>query len=101
MRQPYTHGRWVAKEGREAEFQAAWEELAEWTARNIPGAVGGEARLLQDIENPRLFYSFGPWQSLEAIEAWRASAGFQERVGQVRELLEAFEAHTLDLVAQH
>ena len=98
MRQLYTHGRWVVREGQQERFQAAWQELAEWTNANVSGAVGGEARLLQDLDDPRRFYSFGPWDSLEAIEAWRASDGFQQRVGRVRELLESFEAHTLRLV---
>jgi len=34
------------------------------------------------------------------IEAWRASAGFQERVGGFQELLESFEPYTLDLAAE-
>ena len=100
MGQLYTHGRWVAKEGQQDRFQAAWQELAEWTAANIPGAVAGEARLLQDLEDPTRFYSFGPWESMQAIQAWRTHPGFQERVGRVRDLLDSFEAHTLSLVAQ-
>jgi len=98
--QLYTHGRWVVKAGQEERFQAAWRELAEWTNANISGAIGGEAKLLQDLDDPTLFYSIGPWQSLEAIQAWRADAGFQARVGAVRELLESFEPHTLRLVVQ-
>jgi heme-degrading monooxygenase HmoA len=100
MGQLYTHGRWVVKEGQQERFQAAWQELAEWTNANVEGAVGGEARLLQDLDDPRLFYSFGPWETLEAIQAWRVADGFQERVGRVRELLDSFEAHTLRLVVQ-
>jgi heme-degrading monooxygenase HmoA len=100
MGQLYTHGRWVVKEGQEEKFQAAWQETAEWTNANISGTVAGEARLLQDLEDPTRFYSFGPWETLEAIEAWRGADGFQERVGRVRELLESFEAHTLRLVVQ-
>jgi quinol monooxygenase YgiN len=100
MEQPYTHGHWVVKEGQEDAFQADWQDLADWTSRNVAGAVVGEARLLQDIERPTHFYSFGPWQSLDAIDAWRADEGFQQRVGRIRELLESFEANTLRLVAQ-
>jgi heme-degrading monooxygenase HmoA len=100
MGQLYTHGRWVVKEGQQERFQAAWQELAEWTNANVEGAVGGEARLLQDLDDPRLFYSFGPWESLEAIQAWRAADGFQARVGRIRELLDSFEARTLRLVVQ-
>lgn len=100
MGQLYTHGRWVVKEGQEAAFQAAWQEFAEWTNANISGAVNGEARLLQDLDDPRIFFSFGPWESLEAIQAWRASDGFQERIGRMRDLLASFEAHTMRTVRQ-
>lgn len=100
MGQLYTHGSWVVKEGQEEAFQAAWQGFAEWTNANISGTVAGEAKLLRDLEDPTRFYSFGPWDSLEAIQAWRADPGFLERVGQMRELLVAFEAHTLRLVVQ-
>ena len=100
MGQHYTHGRWVVKEGQLDSFQAAWQEFAEWTNANVSGTVGGEARLLQDLEEPTRFYSFGPWDSLEAIQAWRADRGFQERVEHMRELLVSVEAHTLRLVVQ-
>lgn len=59
MGQPYTHGRWVVKEGQQERFQAAWQELAEWTNANISGAVGGEARLLQDLERVVLVAAAG------------------------------------------
>jgi heme-degrading monooxygenase HmoA len=100
MEQLYTHGHWVVNEGQEEKFQATWQEAAEWTNANISGTVDGEARLLQDLDDPTHFYSFGPWDSLEAIQAWRSDPGFQERVGHMRELLASFEAHTLRLVVQ-
>jgi heme-degrading monooxygenase HmoA len=96
----YTHGRWVVKEGQQERFQAAWQELADWTNAEISGAVAGEARLLQDLDDPTLFLSFGPWDSLDAILAWRADPGFKERVGHIRELLVSFEARTLSSVVQ-
>ena len=100
MGQLYTHGRWVVKEGQQKKFEAAWQEVAEWTNANFLGVVGGEARLLQDLDDPTLFYSFGPWETLDAIRAWRADDGFGERVGRMRELLESFEPHTLRTVAE-
>ena len=100
MGERYTLGRWQVKEGREDEFRAAWQAFAEWTAANVPGAVAGEAKLLQDIDDSRVFYSVGPWESIEAIAAWRATAGFQERVAGMRELLDDFEPHTLRLVVR-
>ena len=96
--QPYTHGTWIVKSGKEEDFIRAWKELAEWTKANVPGA--GTARLLRDREQPNRFASFGPWGSLAAIAAWRQMAEFQQRVARLRELLESFEPHTLELVAE-
>lgn len=67
----------------------AWTELAEWTAANMSGASW--ATLLQEEGGESGFISFGPWASAEAIEQWRASAGFQERVGRIRDMLVGFE----------
>jgi heme-degrading monooxygenase HmoA len=98
MAQLFTSGDWLVKEGKEGDFVKAWRELAEWTAGNVSGA--GWATLLRDRDDPRRFLSFGPWQSLESIEAWRSSEGFQERVGLMRELLEDLHPRTLDVVAE-
>ncbi len=98
MGQPYTLGNWVAKPGREEEFVAAWQELADWTR----GEFGerSSAKLLRDMADPRRFVSFGPWDSLEAIDAWRALPGFKESVSRIREFLESFEPVTLEVVAE-
>ena len=94
----YTSGTWVVKTGREEEFIQAWDELATWTAAEI--SPGARAMLLRDRDDPSRFVSFGPWESDEQVAAWRASEGFASRVGRIRELLDRFEAHTLDPVAQ-
>lgn len=88
MSELYTSGRWTVQPGREEEFVAAWSELAQWTAEEIAGSSW--ARLLQHEDEPNLFVSFGPWENAESIAAWRSSAGFQERVGRIQELLEDF-----------
>jgi heme-degrading monooxygenase HmoA len=98
MSSPYTQGVWTAKPGRADEFVAAWTEFAEWTSANAPGA--GKGQLLRDAANPDRFVSFGPWESAEAIAAWRALPGWSERVGRIRELLVSFEPATLELVAE-
>jgi heme-degrading monooxygenase HmoA len=98
MAQLYTAGDWLVREGKETEFVEAWKELAEWTAGNVSGA--GWATLLRDTEEPRRFLSFGPWQSLESIEAWRGSEGFQQRVGRIHDLLEKLRPQTLEVVAE-
>lgn len=93
----FSVGIWTVKPGREEEFVAAWSEFADWTRREIsPTAVG---TLLRDRETPNRFVSFGPWESLEQMEEWRSHPGFQERVGSVRELLEAFEPGTFERAA--
>jgi heme-degrading monooxygenase HmoA len=95
---PYTSGIWRVKPGRADEFVAAWTEIAEWTKENVAGA--DSAILLRDIEDENRFVSFGPWESREAIDAWRELEGFRERVGRIRELLEGFEPFTLESVAE-
>jgi heme-degrading monooxygenase HmoA len=93
----YTSGDWMVKPGREEEFIEAWHDLAEWTATEI--APGASAMLLRDRDEPARFRSFGPWDSDEQVAAWRQSEGFLARIGRIRELLDRFEAHTLDVVA--
>ncbi len=97
MSTPYTSGIWTVKPGAAEEFIAGWTELAEWSRANAPGALS--ARPLRDRNDSNRFVSFGPWESLEAIERWRAMEGFQQRVARIRETLMGFEAFTLELVA--
>lgn len=98
MSTPYTSGIWTVKPERVEEFIAAWTELAEWSEVNAPGAR--RARLLRDLNNPDRFVSFGPWDSIDAIERWRSMEGWKERVGKLRDMLIGFEALTLELVVE-
>lgn len=84
--------------GREEEFVTAWSELAEWTSAEIPGSIW--ATLLQHRERTNVFVSFGPWESAEAIAAWRESSGFQERVTHLQGMLEDFEPGVFDCRAR-
>lgn len=97
MAEIYTVGIWTVKAGREKEFVAAWRALGEATIAEFPAAHG---RLLRDVDNPGRFVSFGPWESLETVDAWRASAPFQEGVARIRALLDAFEPGTYELSAE-
>lgn len=94
----YTSGDWFVKQGREDEFIRAWRDLAEWTAADI--VPGGRAMLLRDQEDAALFRSFRPWDSDEQVAGWRQSEGFTTRISRIRELLDRFEAHTLDVAAE-
>ena len=93
----YTLSMWLVKPGREEEFAAAWRELADWTARQLLGGAGArQARLLRDRDQPNRFISFGPWDRMEVISAWRAHPGFGERVANMQGMLEDFSPMTLD-----
>ena len=98
MSNPYTQGIWRVKPERADEFVAAWTEFAEWTLANVPGA--GSGKLLRDTADPNRFVSFGPWESHAAIAAWRNQEGWKQRVAQIRELVDGFEASTLELVVE-
>lgn len=97
MGRPYTSGVWIAKPGQEAAFIAAWQELADWSLREVGASW---ATLLQDRSQVSRFVSFGPWESLEQIEAWRSDPGFAERVARIRPLIESLEASTLEAVVE-
>ena len=93
----YTHTTWSVKPDLEDEFVQRWTEWAEWSHRQ---GLDAPALLLRDLENPRTFISFGPWQSVTAIKNWRALAGYHERVGRLREVVEGFEPQTLEITAR-
>ncbi len=88
----YTLGIWTVKPGREEEFIQAWRDMATKTQSEF----GPPATLLRDRDNPHRFISSGPWESLEQIQAWRASTTFNDGVGRIRELLDNFEPRTMD-----
>ncbi len=96
--QLYSLGVWHVKQGRERNFIGAWSDFAGWTARNQPGAIEGS--LLQDLEDPRRFVSFGPWEDIESIRAWRERPEFKGFFAKAKELCERIEPQTLRLVAR-
>jgi heme-degrading monooxygenase HmoA len=98
MTVPFTHGIWQVQPGRADDFIAAWTEFADWTLQNAAGA--GWGKLLRDREDPNRFFTFGPWESFDAIAAWRQLPGWQERVGQIRAMLESFQPATLEVVVE-
>ena len=91
----YTLGVWFVKKGREDEFIAAWDDLAQWTVEN---GYESHGTLVRDRDAPYRFVSFGPWPSAEAAGRWRDSAGFRERFERIEELVDRFEPQTLDVV---
>ena len=95
--QPYTLGIWTVKEGKEQDFIAEWDRFANWTAKNQPGAR--DAYLVQDLNDPKQFISFGPWDNSEAIAAWRDRPEFKAFVAKVKGLCDDFQPRSLALVA--
>lgn len=98
MADMFTYGRWTVVEGKDEDFIRAWNDLAQWTSDNIEGA--GWAKLLRDGEDRNLFLSFGTFDNLEAIQAWRTSEGFTTGIGKMRGLLQDFEAHIAQTVLE-
>jgi quinol monooxygenase YgiN len=94
----FTSGRWLVYEDQVSAFVGAWQEFADWATREVPGSPW--AILLRDRDNPRLFLSFGPSDSLESIEDFRSRPEFSEFLGRARPMLEDVQVFTLD-VAGH
>jgi len=82
--QIYTLGAWHVIEGKQQEFIEAWEELGE-----VFGSLAdppGKGILIQSTSNPAHFYSFGPWNSMEAVEAMRNNTEAQQGIRKLIEL---------------
>ena len=93
----YTLAVWTTVEGREDDFVALWEELADWTSAVFPEARG---TLVRDRERPSRFVSFGPWASVEQVEAWRGAPEFEAIARRMSEVLVSFEPGTYDVVTE-
>jgi heme-degrading monooxygenase HmoA len=92
----YTTGTWTPYPGKEEEFVRAWTEFASW-ASSMPGA--GVLSLTRDIRDSERFISFGGWESLEQVRAWKSSPEFRERMAQVLRHVAEFQPSELKLVA--
>jgi heme-degrading monooxygenase HmoA len=97
MSETYSSGAWTAKEGEEEAFVEAWTEFASWL-RTMPGA--GTARLTRDLSEPRRYLSFAPWESAEAMRAWKSAPEFRERMAAVQEHVAEFAPSEFELVAE-
>ena len=92
----YTLAIWLVKAGRENDFVQAWRDMARRTQEDYPRTT---AVLMHDRDVPNRFISTGPWDSLEQIEQWRASAAFTQGLDAMHEMVEHFEPHALDEAA--
>lgn len=71
----YTLGVWRVDQGREADFIEAWKAVGVAFSQlpNPPGT----GTLVRSESDPTLYYSFGPWNRLEDIQAMRGDARSQ------------------------
>jgi hypothetical protein len=94
----FTLGAWKAKPGQEQAFVAAWKGLGDffYSLPNPPGP----GTLVQSLEDPTQFYSFGPWRSLEGIQAMRSDPRTPERIGKLAALCEEAKPGTFRVVAR-
>lgn len=93
----YTLALWHVKEGREEEFVRAWREDLAVHFLNLPNPPG-IGTLIRSVEDPRLFYSFGPWNSLEDIEKMRSDPRTTEVIGKLSALCDEAKPGTFRLV---
>ena len=77
MYEIFTYGRFeVAPENEEA-FIEAWSVFAAWASVR-PGSP--TIRLMRDVRSAGRFVSLGRWEDAEAIQAWKSSDEFRERL---------------------
>jgi heme-degrading monooxygenase HmoA len=82
----YTLGVWRVKDGKQSDFVDAWRALGRHF-RGLPQPPG-EGTLLQSLDDPQQFYSFGPWRSLDDIDAMRSHPDTPEEIGNLMDLCE-------------
>lgn len=92
----YTLGAWRVREGKEAEFIEAWKQLGSFF-RELPHPPG-VGTLIQSVDEPRQFYSFGPWPSLESVQEMRANPRSAEEIGKLIALCEEGRPGTFRVV---
>jgi heme-degrading monooxygenase HmoA len=97
MAETYTSGIWVVKPGEEDDFIAAWKKFAA-SGRAAPGCVGA-LRLVRDVDEPNRFMSFGPWESVEAQQNWKATDVFREGMTRARRHVDDFTPAVYEVVA--
>ena len=97
MSEAYSSGEWTVKDGEGEAFVEAWTEFARWL-RTMPGA--GTARLTRDLAEPRRYLSFAPWESAEAMRAWKSAPEFRERMSAVQQHVAEFTPSEFELVAE-
>ena len=87
--EPYISGDWLVRSGSEAEFVDRWTKFV-GSGMEAPGARSFV--LIQDVDTPGHFISFGRWESQDAVDAWRSTPEFANLMANCRALCEEFKA---------
>ena len=98
MTEYYTVGVWRAKEGRESDLVERWRAIGH-AFNALPMPPAGTGTLVQSIDDPVLFYSFGSWPSLEAIAAMREDADAGVAIAGMQEICDEMRPGTFRVVA--
>lgn len=80
----YTLAMWKVKPGCESEFIEAWKQLGK-TFHNL-ASPPGTGVLLQSLTDSSTYYSFGPWESADAISAMREDPAAQDGIRKLMDL---------------
>jgi heme-degrading monooxygenase HmoA len=91
-----TTGIWTVSPTKEAAFIEAWTAFAAW-ASAMPGA--GALRLGRDTGNVLRFVSYGAWDNVDAVRAWKSAPEFRDRIAQVLQYVDDFHPSELEVVA--
>lgn len=92
----YSVGFWTVKTGKEEAFLKTWTDFANWTLHNQKGSLN--VVMLQDLDQKNRFISFGPWENLESIQAWRQRPEFKAAFLKFKELCDEIKPNTMKSV---
>ena len=95
----YTLGMWRVKPGNQARLVAVWKEMGA-SVEGLAHPPTGQGILVQNVQDETLFYSFGPWRSVEDVQAMRAYPGAAAKMAELIALCDEAMPGTYRVVAK-
>ena len=77
----YTLTSWKIKDNNEEEFLHIWE--SDFAPSFIKLNPYSTVTLIQSLENPHIYYSFGPWINLEQLQSSRADEKYRTAISKL------------------
>lgn len=96
----YSVGVWLVEPGSEADFIVAWKELEAIFLQLPKPPPANQAKLIQSVSNPSLFYSLGLWNNFSDIRAMRDAPAVQACIVKLRQLCSRDRVGNFEVVAQ-